>query len=125
MPARNNNAGAWILAVALTCGSALAGCSDLYFDRRETVAFGAADAVATDAALQTADPWPPSSANRNFTSNGPRMAGAIERYRTGKVIQPQGLGTSSTGYGNAPATGQGGAPTTSGTAGPSGTSGAN
>jgi hypothetical protein len=121
MSVRSNFARARMLVAALTCGSALAGCSDLYFDRRETVSFGAGDAVATNATLQTVDPWPAGSANRDFKTNGPRMAGAIERYRTGKIIQPQGLGTSSAGYAGAPITGQGGAPTTS----PSGTPGSN
>jgi hypothetical protein len=112
MPVRSNFAWSWVLVAALTCSSVLAGCSDLYFDRRETVTFGAGDAVATNATLQTVDPWPAASANRDFKTNGPRMAGAIERYRTGKIIQPQGLGTSSAGYAGAPITGQGGAPTT-------------
>jgi len=116
MPLHSNTFHRWVLALA---GAAtLAGCSDLYFDRRETVAFGAADAVATDAALQTIDPWPAASANRDHSTNGPRAAGAIERYRTGKIIQPQGLTTNSAGYGANPMTGQGGAPATTTTAAP-------
>jgi hypothetical protein len=107
------------LGIALACGFVLAGCSDLYFDRRETVSFGAGDAVANDAALQTIDPWPPASASRDVRSNGPRMAGAIERYRTGRIIQPQGQGTSSYSGGNS--NGQGGPP--SGGSGAQGTSG--
>jgi hypothetical protein len=105
------------LGAALALGSVLAGCSDLYYDRRETVSFGAGDAAATDAALQTIDPWPRGSENRDFSTNGPRMAGAIERYRTGRVIQPLGTSTSSVGYGAAPAVGQGGAPVTTSTGG--------
>jgi hypothetical protein len=115
MARRSNRFHRWAVAAALACGSGVAGCSDLYFDRRETIAFGADDAVATDAALQTIDPWPAGSANRDHSTNGPRAAGAIERYRTGKIIQPQGLGTSSAGYGAAPASGQGGAPASTGT----------
>jgi hypothetical protein len=102
----------WTLGLTLACSFVLTACSDLYLDRRETVSFGAGDAVASDAALQTIDPWPPASANRDVRSNGPRMAGAIERYRTGKVIQPQGLGTSSYSGGNS--TSQGGGPTSGG-----------
>ena len=52
------------------CGSLLAGCSDIYYDRRETVSFAANDAVASAQATQTIDPWPPASANRNIASNG-------------------------------------------------------
>jgi hypothetical protein len=111
MSPRNSGRRWWAVVAALVCGSTLAGCSDLYFDRRETVAFGAADAVAANAAMQTIDPWPAAAANRDHSTNGPRAAGAIERYRTGKIIPPQGLGTSSAAYGTAPTTGQGGAPT--------------
>lgn len=99
------------LGAALILSSVLAGCSDLYFDRRETVSFGAGNAIAADATLQTIDPWPRGSENRDFSTNGPRVAGAIERYRTGKIIQPQGSSTSSVQYGAAPIAGQGGAPT--------------
>jgi hypothetical protein len=78
-----------LLAVTLT------GCSDLYYDRRETVSFGANDAIATALATQTVDPWPPASANRNIAANGVVVQSAVERYRTCQVIQPKG--TSSTG----------------------------
>jgi hypothetical protein len=107
-----------VVATAVLLGSALAGCSDIYLDRRETVSFGAKDATATAQAVQTVDPWPPSSANRNIESNGVRVAGAIERYRTGQIIQPKGTGTSSVAYGAAPPTGQGGGGTGGGGAPP-------
>jgi hypothetical protein len=97
-----------IVAAAVLLGSVLAGCSDIYYDRRETVSFAAYDAVATAQATQTIDPWPAASANRNITSNGARVAGAIERYRTGQIIQPKGTGTSSAGYANQSPNGQGG-----------------
>jgi hypothetical protein len=111
MPRSSNRFNARALSAALVISSVLAGCSDLYIDRRETVSFGAGDAVAADATLQTIDPWPPGSENRDFKTNGPRVAGAIERYRTGRIIQPLGSSTSSVQYGAAPIVGQGGAPT--------------
>jgi hypothetical protein len=89
--------GAGVLLAAL-----LAGCSDLYYDRRETVSFAANDAVATALATQTIDPWPPASANRNIAANGVVVQSAVERYRTCQVIQPKGTSTSGTaGYGGA------------------------
>ena len=104
MPRRNDKtrviAGVVLLA-------SLAGCSDLYYDRRETVTFAADDASATALAVQTIDPWPPAASNRNIAYNGPRVAGAIERYRTGKIIEPRGTGTSS-GYAYTPPSAQGG-----------------
>ena len=83
------------IAAALGLGAMLAGCSDLYFDRRETILFGAEDAVAANIAVQTRDPWPPASANRSAPANGERVAAAIARYRTGRVFMPIGTGTSS------------------------------
>ena len=111
MPRSNERLPVRALGAVLAIGVVLSGCSDLYFDRRETIAFGSGDAVAANATVQTIDPSPRGSDRRDFSTNGPRMAGAIERYRTGKIIQPQGTGTSSTGFGSAPALGQGGAPT--------------
>jgi hypothetical protein len=75
-----------IAATALT--GTLAGCSEMYFDRRDTIALGAGDAVATDQAMQMNDPWPPASRNTAIAANGQRMQSAVERYRTNLVTQP-------------------------------------
>jgi hypothetical protein len=77
--------------------SVLGGCSPYgeYLDRRDTIALSAGNAVATDAVTHMVDPWPPESANRNIAFNGPKMQTAMERYRTGRVIPPRGVGTSS------------------------------
>ena len=74
----------------------LAGCSDIYLDRRETIALAADDAVASNRVVQTVDPWPPAAADKTSVYNGDKMRSAAERYRSGKIIQPQGLGTTST-----------------------------
>jgi hypothetical protein len=97
-----------LVAGAVLLGSLLAGCSDLYYDRRETVTFAAGNSVASAQAVQGIDPWPAAAYNRNIAYNGPRVAGAIERYRTGKIIEPKGTGTSSSYTGGAPQSGQGG-----------------
>ena len=89
--------GAGVLLAAM-----LAGCSDLYYDRRETVSFGAKDAMASALAAQIIDPWPPASADRNIARNGVVVQSAIERYRTCQVIQPR-IASSSGIYGNATA----------------------
>jgi hypothetical protein len=81
----------------------LAGCSDLYYDRRDTGSCGANDAVATAVATQTIDPWPRASADRRIAANGVVVQSAVERYRTCQVIQPRGTSSSgNAGYGNAP-----------------------
>jgi hypothetical protein len=71
-----------------TLGTALGGCSDTYFDRRDTIALSGGDAVATDQAMQMNDPWPPESRNTAVAANGQRMQSAVERYRTNIVTQP-------------------------------------
>jgi len=77
--------------------SVLGGCSPYgeYLDRRDTIALSGGNAVATDAVTHMVDPWPLESANRNIAFNGAKMQTAMERYRTGRVIPPRGVGTSS------------------------------
>ena len=101
-----------IVTVAVLLGATLAGCSDIYYDRRETISFGADEAVASAQATQIIDPWPAAASRRDHSTNGPRVAGAIERYRTGKIIQPVGTGTS-TSYTAATQAQQGGGTTNS------------
>ena len=83
------------LITMVALGAILAGCSDIYYDRRESILFGADDAVASNIATQTIDPWPPSSVDRRAPANGERVAAAIKRYRTGRVFVPIGNATSS------------------------------
>lgn len=84
-----------LLALAASC--ALSGCSDIYFDRRETVVPYAGDAKAINQITMMVDPWPPHSANRNIAFNGERMQGAVERYRTRNTIRPMNPLTSDSG----------------------------
>src|SRR5262245_51987228 len=93
-----------VLAFAATLG----GCADIYYDRRETVAFHAGDAIAANKVAQIIDPWPRASANRNVESEGQRMQRAIERYRTNKTTQPS---TTASSVQYAPSSG-GGTPST-------------
>jgi hypothetical protein len=73
--------------------AALAGCSE-YLDRRDTISLSGGNSVATNEATLMVDPWPRDSANKNIAFNGAKMETAVERYRTGRVIRPQGIGTS-------------------------------
>jgi hypothetical protein len=82
------------IAAAVTFGALVAGCSDVYYDRRETVSLGAYDAVAANQVEQMVDPWPPYSNNPNLTFNGERMQRAIECYRINKVTQPTDINPS-------------------------------
>jgi hypothetical protein len=83
----------WLALAAVL--AALGGCSE-YFDRRDSIALGAGNAVATDKVTHMVDPWPRASANRDIAFNGNKMESAFERYRTNKVIPPRGTGTSGT-----------------------------
>lgn len=84
------------LCGALLLAALVGGCSDIYYDRREAVVFGAGDAVANNVAIHTIDPWPKAAADRHIPGQGTNVAIAAERYRRGKVTKPQGLGTTST-----------------------------
>jgi hypothetical protein len=91
-------AAAITMALIVLAGAMLAGCSDIYFDRREAIALGADDHIATDRVAQMIDPWPAHIGNRNIAFNGEKMQSAVERYRTNRVIPPVGIASSSVGY---------------------------
>jgi hypothetical protein len=95
----NNRLRIRAIVPALVLGTLLGGCvSDYYYDRRETVALHADNAIATDRIVQMVDPWPAASANKNIAFNGDKMQTAVERYRTNKVIPPVNAATSSVQY---------------------------
>jgi len=93
---RNSLRGLAILALAGT--TLLGACTDMYLDRRDTVSFGAGDAVAVNKVTQMVDPWPVLAGDRNISHDGERMAAAAERYRTNKVTPLSTAGTSSVQY---------------------------
>ena len=90
---RNNR-----LAVLALAAPLLGACTDMYLDRRDTVSFGAGDAVAVNKVTQMIDPWPPYAGNRSIAFDGERMAAAAERYRTNKVTPLSTAATSSVQY---------------------------
>lgn len=77
-------------ALVVVFGALLAGCSDpgLYFDRRDSIALSAGDAIEANKVAQVIDPWPPQSGNINIAFNGQRMTSAVERYRTNVTVPP-------------------------------------
>ena len=74
---------------------ALGACSDIYYDRRDSINLSLGDANASNIASQTVDPWPRHAADKNIPTNGQVVEAAIKRYREGKVTPPRGIGTSS------------------------------
>jgi hypothetical protein len=83
------------LAGTLAFAGLLAACSDIYYDRRDTVEFRSGDAIAANRVTQAVDIWPRAAGYRGGLTNGEKMQSAVERYRTNKVTQPVGLDTSS------------------------------
>jgi len=90
-----------IIATALL-SAMLGGCSEYYFDRRDTITLYSGDAVATNRVTQMIDPWPVASGRHNIAYSGEKAATAAERYRTGRVIPPVNATTSSAAYAAAP-----------------------
>jgi len=77
------------LLIIGTIASLLSACSDIYYDRRETVALGADDHIASNRVEQMIDPWPRYVGNKNLAFNGERMQAAVECYRHNpRVIVP-------------------------------------
>jgi hypothetical protein len=68
--------------------SAVAGCAEIYYDRRETVGSGSGDALETNKVAQMIDPWSRASANNRIAANGQLMQSAQDRYNRGKQITP-------------------------------------
>ena len=98
MPRSSDNLTLRTIATMAALGATLAGCSDIYYDRRDSIGLSAGDAIASDQVTQMVDPWPRDSANRNISFNGQKMQSAVERYRTNKVVPPVSSMTSSTAY---------------------------
>jgi hypothetical protein len=84
--------------LATILGAMLSGCSDMYYDRRDTISLASGEAMAANRVTHIIDPWPPHAANRNIAYNGEKAAVASERYRTGRVIAPVNATTSSAAY---------------------------
>jgi hypothetical protein len=75
----------------------LSACSDIYYDRRETIALGADDHIASNTVVQMIDPWPRYVGNKNLAFNGDRMQAAADRYRRNCVIPPVPIATTQIG----------------------------
>lgn len=72
----------------------VAACRDnQYLDRRDTIRLSAGDAPAHNRAVQTIDPWPAYSKNRNLSADGKRMMVGIKRYQENKSLEPVGANT--------------------------------
>jgi hypothetical protein len=82
-----------VASIALA-GLLLAACSDIYYDRRDTVTFQAGDAAAVNRVTHAVDVWPQAAGYRNIVTSGEKIQRGVERYRTDKVTPPVGMDTS-------------------------------
>ena len=83
-----SRSGTRALAITVVIGTAVAGCSEIYFDRRDSIALSAGDAVTSNKVTQIVDPWPRNAANNRMAANGRLMQAAQDRYNRGKVLTP-------------------------------------
>jgi hypothetical protein len=86
------------LTAVVVLGAALAGCADIYGDRREMISLASGDALAANKVVQTIDPWPPHSARNRIAFSGERMQIGTERYKMNRSITPVNVTTSSAAY---------------------------
>jgi len=83
-----------LTAAAILAPAMLSGCyEDDYLTRRDTISLSAGDAIATNAATQTIDPWPRYSKDTAINQEGDRAGVAVERYQQNKSIPPKGIST--------------------------------
>jgi hypothetical protein len=96
------------IAAAALLGAMLGGCTDIYYDRRDTVSLYSGEAMAANRVTHMIDPWSRASGRRNIAYNGEKAAAASERYRKGRIIAPVNAITSSASYAQQPQQGQSG-----------------
>ena len=66
---------------------------DQYFARRDSIALGLGDAMHSNRAIHTIDPWPRHAKDDKLKFDGQRMNLAIERYQANESIEPVGMTT--------------------------------
>jgi hypothetical protein len=70
----------------------LAGCEhDRYLDRRDSVTFGAGNAIAANKAIQIIDPWPQDARTISHGMSGEQAVAAMEKFRR-RTAGPQPSG---------------------------------
>lgn len=70
-----------------------------YLARRDSIALGLGDAMHSNRAIHTIDPWPRHAKDDKLEFDGQRMDLSIELYQKNQSIEPQGTSTLSGGSG--------------------------
>jgi hypothetical protein len=80
----------------ILAGAGLSACSNIYYERKDSVSMPLGDSVENNKTLQIADPWPKGSQNTNIPMDPVKAAQAMYKYRCGAPP-----GASGTGFGSA------------------------
>ncbi len=72
---------------AMSCAFMLTGCQE-YLVRSDLVEPYSGNAVASNQALQTIDPWPRHAYDSHIATGGQRQGNAIKKYNTAGEAQP-------------------------------------
>ena len=86
-----------LIALSAAACLGLAACDNRYIERKDTVTFGLGDAVTTNNAVMTANPWPRRSQNTRIPMDGVKAENALLRYRLGGA-SPGGPGPGAGGF---------------------------
>ena len=88
-------------ALLVLSASVLGGCSDIYFDRRETIALSADDHLQANKVEQMVDPWPRYVGNRRIPADAERMGAAVQKTHRPSAGGAGGAGGAGAGIGGA------------------------
>jgi hypothetical protein len=95
MPLRPLRSKTTVASLLLCAGVALAACtsdqSHEYLAHSDRVTAGAGDAVASNRAVHTINPWSAPSHKTQIDMDGKRAGLATKRYETNTSIKPKGL----------------------------------
>ena len=75
--------------LVLAAAGLASGCAD-YMNHRDTITFGAGNAMEANKAIHTEDPFPPEAQRTRIASDGKVIRRAVTQYQNGGggVIQP-------------------------------------
>ena len=77
------------LLLVLAAAGLASGCAD-YMNHRDTITFGAGNAMEANKAIHTEDPFPPKAQRTRIASDGKVIRRAVTQYQNGGlgVVQP-------------------------------------
>lgn len=73
----------------ILAGAGLSACSNMYYERKDSITLSHGDSIETNKVLQIADPWPKGSQNTNIPMDPVKAAQAMYKYRCG--VSSQGI----------------------------------